>query len=357
MKIPGRTPLLIVAGLLTLLLGICLPALGMSDPLAGLKYVAGSIATCGMLGMAVTANQVIERASGCRKSFPVAASTTIYEGSLVFVNASGYADDDTASGANVFAGVAITEQDNGTGSNGDLNVECFRDGDFKLTGSGFAQSSVGLDVYATDNYTLSLTATGDAVRIGKITEYISSTKVMVSIDCLNNDSPKFDGLTLQTLTFNGATTANVVTIPTNLADALSLVSSAGDILVVDTTTGAVAITVTTSAASGLTLAGHTTIGDAKNIILNTTTGTKIGTAVGQKLGFWNATPVVQPASANQAALTNSTGGSADGTLAAVTDTSMSDQSGTINNNFTDVHTLLGAIRTALVDTGLIKGAA
>lgn len=30
-----------------------------------------------------------------------------------------------------------------------------------------------------------------------------------------------------------------------------------------------------------------------NLVLGTTTGTKIGTATGQKLGFWNATPVVQ----------------------------------------------------------------
>lgn len=36
------------------------------------------------------------------------------------------------------------------------------------------------------------------------------------------------------------------------------------------------------------------IADAKNIVLGTTTGTKIGTATSQKIGFWNATPVVQP---------------------------------------------------------------
>ena len=37
-----------------------------------------------------------------------------------------------------------------------------------------------------------------------------------------------------------------------------------------------------------------TITDAKDIILNTTTGTKIGTSTTQKLGFYNATPIVQP---------------------------------------------------------------
>ena len=32
----------------------------------------------------------------------------------------------------------------------------------------------------------------------------------------------------------------------------------------------------------------------QNIILKTTTGTKIGTGTTQKLAFWNSTPVVQP---------------------------------------------------------------
>ena len=37
------------------------------------------------------------------------------------------------------------------------------------------------------------------------------------------------------------------------------------------------------------------LADAGNIQVGTTTGTKIGTATTQKLGFYNATPVVQPA--------------------------------------------------------------
>lgn len=42
---------------------------------------------------------------------------------------------------------------------------------------------------------------------------------------------------------------------------------------------------------------------AVNFVLDTTTGTKIGTATTQKLGFWNVTPVIQPA-----AITAPTGG-------------------------------------------------
>jgi YD repeat-containing protein len=41
--------------------------------------------------------------------------------------------------------------------------------------------------------------------------------------------------------------------------------------------------------------GALTFGDAVDLAFNTTTGTKIGTATTQKLAFWNAAPVVQPA--------------------------------------------------------------
>lgn len=45
-----------------------------------------------------------------------------------------------------------------------------------------------------------------------------------------------------------------------------------------------------------TFAADVTMGDTRNIVLNTGTGTKIGTAIGQKLGFYNATPIAQGAS-------------------------------------------------------------
>lgn len=94
------------------------------------------------------------------------------------------------------------------------------------------------------------------------------------------------------------------------------------------------------------------LADSGGFSFGTSTGGKIGTASNQLIGFWGATPVSQPTSANQAALTNSTSGSYDGTLAAVSGTG---DDGTINNNFTDVFTLLNELRVALVSTGLIKG--
>ena len=44
-----------------------------------------------------------------------------------------------------------------------------------------------------------------------------------------------------------------------------------------------------------------------NLVTDTTTGSKIGTATGQKLGFWNATPIAQPTTAIAAATVAATG--------------------------------------------------
>jgi hypothetical protein len=131
--------------------------------------------------MAVTANQVIEKREG-RRSYPVAASVHIYEGTLVFLTAAGYATDVTATGVNGFVGVAVGEQDNSSGSAGDLTVEVWAEGEFVLQGTGFAQADVGSKVYAEDNFTVGVSISTASVPIGMVTEYISSTKIRVDID-------------------------------------------------------------------------------------------------------------------------------------------------------------------------------
>lgn len=87
---------------------------------------------------------------------------------------------------------------------------------------------------------------------------------------------------------------------------------------------------------------HTTLADGVNFTFGTTTGTKIGTATTEKLAFWNSTPVAQPASASQAAVSGTAG-------AAYTATEQ-----TLIN---DLVTLVNQLRADLVTLGIIKGAA
>lgn len=124
------------------------------------------------------------------------------------------------------------------------------------------------------------------------------------------------------------------------------------------------------------LANTISLAEATNFSIGTTTGSKIGTSISQKIGFWNVTPIIQPASANQAAvaaqtqdnLTDSTGGTANTTLV---DVGLLFNQNNINNNFADcaaqlakvkadianMKVLQNQLRTDLIAIGLIKGAA
>lgn len=132
--------------------------------------------------MAVTANQLITRQDGCKRSYPVNASTRIYQGTLVYLTATGYADDDTATGVNGFAGIAVSDVDNSSGSAGDKNVEVWTEGDFELVGAGtYTLSNIGNTIYGDDNYTINVAIAATSVPIGVCVGYVSGTKLVVRI--------------------------------------------------------------------------------------------------------------------------------------------------------------------------------
>lgn len=91
---------------------------------------------------------------------------------------------------------------------------------------------------------------------------------------------------------------------------------------------------------------HLQIMDARNILLGTSTGTKIGTATTQKLGFFGKTPVIQPASAEQYALSLDATAGAGHVDAA-----------NVQGNFDSIQESYNEIRLALVNLGIIKGSA
>jgi hypothetical protein len=85
-----------------------------------------------------------------------------------------------------------------------------------------------------------------------------------------------------------------------------------------------------------------TFGEGRNIAAGTTTGTKIGNATSQKLGFWGKTPIIQPSGATQGTL------DAYGTGAFGLDSDARMQA---------LYDLVIAMRTVLVNAGLMKGSA
>lgn len=95
----------------------------------------------------------------------------------------------------------------------------------------------------------------------------------------------------------------------------------------------------------VTVGGLLTLVDAVNIPLGTTTGSQIGTATAQKLALHGATPVIQRAGAAQVAA--ATTGSTNTTPYGFTTSAQANA----------IVTLLNEIRAALVEKGIIKGAA
>lgn len=78
-----------------------------------------------------------------------------------------------------------------------------------------------------------------------------------------------------------------------------------------------------------------TFSDAVNLVFNTTTGSKIGTATTQKISFWNAAPIVQPTTGVAAA------------------TFVANTSGIANDTATFDGYTIGQIVKALRNTGLL----
>ena len=105
-------------------------------------------------------------------------------------------------------------------------------------------------------------------------------------------------------------------------------------------------------ATGAVVIGHgLTINDAGNIALGTTTGTQIGTATSQKLGFFGTTPVVQQAGATGVAspATVTTASTSTTPFGYATST----QADTIASELATTVTAVNALITQLAALGLI----
>ena len=108
--------------------------------------------------------------------------------------------------------------------------------------------------------------------------------------------------------------------------------------------------------SNKTFAGLT-MADAGDIALNATTGTKIGTATTQKLGFFNATPVVQQSNIADASLTQpvAAGGVANSGTGTLDVPTKAEFDG-LRTDVQNLTTKMNAILTALEALGLVANA-
>lgn len=111
---------------------------------------------------------------------PVKASTKIYEGSAVGIDAaSGYARPLVA--GDRFVGFAESQADNSAGANGAINVRVIAHGRVKQSIGSLVVTDIGKPVYASDGATFTLTQ-GANSYVGVVTRFTASGVGIISYD-------------------------------------------------------------------------------------------------------------------------------------------------------------------------------
>lgn len=128
--------------------------------------------------MAATGNALLELEIGDRNECPVAAGQQLFRGALAFADAAGRAT--SVLGAK-FLGHVAAEADNRTGGAGAINV-LLHGGRYRaqVTVPSVALTSIGAEVFASDDNTLALTSNGGAnTRVGRVVRYVTTNTAIV----------------------------------------------------------------------------------------------------------------------------------------------------------------------------------
>ena len=223
------------------------------------------------------------------------------------------------------SGLSTLGENYGLGvSSGDATHPFWVGGSGLVVGTTPSGGSYGVGSVYASGQLISTVATGTAPL------QVTSTTPVANLSIGGNAATVTNGTFTTSLTNNGG--AGVLAWPA--AGATLTVPTGGGTLGSAAFTAASAYATSTQGTeadnampkAGGTFTGSVTMTDATNIIAGTTTGTKIGTATTQKLGFFNATPIVQPTGDVITALTN-LGLVASPTIAASTATNLSGGAG------------------------------
>ncbi len=129
---------------------------------------------------ALTQDKNTDSREGDIRNLPVAASTKIFAGSIVAINATGYAVPASDTANLKVVGRAEQYIDNSAGANAAKTINV-RKGCFKYAATGLTLAVVGATLYIVDDQTVK-TATGtNSIVAGTGFEYISPTEVWITI--------------------------------------------------------------------------------------------------------------------------------------------------------------------------------
>jgi len=118
-----------------------------------------------------------------KKAYLMKASTTIYAGTMVMVDATTGLAEPAADTANCHVmGVACKQVTSGATGNYYIEVEY---GEFLMNASSITQGGVGDKMYVVDDQTIDETSPANNVVAGVLTEYVSATKGWVLVSPYN----------------------------------------------------------------------------------------------------------------------------------------------------------------------------
>jgi len=132
----------------------------------------------------LTADVNRDYTEGFEAPYAVINADIIYAGSLVCVNAAGYALPGGDTAGLIFVGIAQERVDNSLGSAGDKNVVVRRRGLFKMKfNTAISIANVGDNVFCYDDETVDVTANvSNKIFCGVIATYIDTTHAWVDIE-------------------------------------------------------------------------------------------------------------------------------------------------------------------------------
>ncbi len=130
----------------------------------------------------LTRDRATSYREGVEVDYPVAAGVKIYAGSLVCVNADGFAVPAADTSGYVFVGVALEQMDNSAGANGAKSIRVRREGVFEFDAASITQAMVGDPMYVVDDHTFDDAAgpTND-IKVGLLVKFASATKGWIDI--------------------------------------------------------------------------------------------------------------------------------------------------------------------------------
>ena len=114
---------------------------------------------------------------------PVKAAKTIYKGTIVCVDATGYALPGADTAGLIFMGLALEDCDNSAGSSGDKDVLIVTSGLITMSYTGaITQADMGSNcTISDDNNVADAGATTNDIVVGKLIRFTENNKVVIKI--------------------------------------------------------------------------------------------------------------------------------------------------------------------------------